>query len=123
MAFSSKELCIAAMGTVVANLPASAAKMKLQQLALKGLGLGGEAPRDNNPPTPPPPAGGAIFDLRHTIEGRKNLRHKINSMRNQAWEAELARRQIGRRTIARPSPRQRFRAATATTTGSAKVAP
>ena len=30
MAFSSKELCIAAMGTVVVDLPASAAKTKLQ---------------------------------------------------------------------------------------------
>ena len=92
MAFSSKELCIAAMGTIVADLPTFVSKTKLQQLALKGLGLDAEALRDINPPEPPPPTGGAGGDLRHTIKGRKDLRHKINSKRQQAWEAELARR-------------------------------
>ena len=79
MAFSSKELC-----TIVVDLPVSAAKAKLQQLALKVLGLDAKGPRDNNPPEPPPPAGGAGGDLHHTIEGRKDLCHKINSRRQQA---------------------------------------
>jgi len=37
------------MGTIMADLPASVAKEKLQQLAIKGLGLNAGEPRDNNP--------------------------------------------------------------------------